>query len=136
MAYGDITNGLQTLFGAAGAWRTVKQEECMRTIFGLGRGRSAICVLPTGAGKSILFLLPAVLPRTGTSIVVVPFVALQHDLVQRAHDMGVDCIAFQSGPAAADRVQRAARLVVVSADVATGAAFCAYADGLMATGLL
>ena len=136
VAYNDITRGLQTLFGSSAAWRTVKQEECMRTIFGLGPGRSAICVLPTGAGKSILFLLAAVLPQTGTSIVVVPFVALLHDLVQRAQDMGVDCIAFQSGPAAADRVQRAARLVVVSADVVAGEAFCAYADGLVATGLL
>ena len=77
MAYTEITCGLQALFGPSAAWRTVKQEECMRTILGLGRGQSAICVLPTGAGKSILFMLPAMLPRTGTSIVVVPFVALQ-----------------------------------------------------------
>ena len=62
VAYNDITRGLQTLFRSSAAWRTVKQEECIRTIFGLGPGRSAICVLPTGAGKSILFLLAAVLP--------------------------------------------------------------------------
>ena len=107
----------------------MKQEECMRWILGLGPRQSAICVLPTGAGKSILFLLPAVLPRTGTSIVVVPFVALLDDLVRRARDCGIDCIAFNNGGAALERVPRVARLVVVSADVAAGAAFCAYADG-------
>lgn len=53
-------------------------------------------MLPTGAGKSILFMLLAVLRDGGTSIVVVPFVALTDDLVTRASDIGVDCIEFKS----------------------------------------
>ena len=52
-----------------------------------------IVVLPTGAGKSVLFLLPAV-PAidAGVSVVVVPFVALTQDLVRRARAAGLDCL--------------------------------------------
>jgi superfamily II DNA helicase RecQ len=47
-------------------------------------------VLLTGASKSVLFMLPALLSVTGTYIVVVPFSALIDDLVDRARERGVD----------------------------------------------
>jgi len=86
---------------------------------------SAISVLPTGAGKSILFMLPAGMTDTGTSIVV----------VTRAVTMGINCIRFRTTLGAGrEGLARAARLVVVSADVVAGAEFTAYADGLTAAG--
>jgi superfamily II DNA or RNA helicase len=132
-----IASGLRKLFGPEAGWRSEKQAECMRTIMGLGDGQLAISVLPTGAGKSILFMLPAVMAGAGTSIVVVPYVALMDDLVARATAMGVDCIRFQTSLSAGrDGMARAARLVVVSADIVTCGEFSAYADGLLAAGLL
>lgn len=133
----EMAAGLQKLLGPLAAWRSEKQGESMRTVMSLGSGHSAISVLPTGAGKSILFMLPAVMTDTGTSIVVVPYVALMEDLVRRAVTMGVDCIRFRTTPGAGrEGLARAARLVVVSADVVAGAEFTAYADGLAAAGLL
>ncbi len=133
----DMAAGLRKLLGPEATWRSDKQAECMRVIMGLSDGQSAINVLPTGAGKSILFMLPAVMPDGGTSIVVVPFIALIDDLVMRARAMGVDCIRFMpSLSVGRDGMARAARLVVVSADVAAGAEFSTYADGLLSTGLL
>ena len=59
-----------------------------------------IVVLPTGAGKSVLFLLPAVPPLdTGVSVVIVPFVALIGDLVRRARTAGLDCLHWQPAEA-------------------------------------
>ena len=39
-----------------------------------------IVVLPIGAGKSVLFMLPAVMRHIGISIIVMPFVALADNL--------------------------------------------------------
>jgi superfamily II DNA helicase RecQ len=133
----DMADGLRTLLGPEATWRSDKQAESMRSIMSLKTGQTAINVLPTGAGKSILFMLPAVMRETGTSIVVVPFVALMDDLVTRATAMGVDCIRFRSSlHAGREGVPRAARLVVVSADIVSSAEFSGYADGLLCAGLL
>lgn len=133
----DMADGLQILFGPDAVWRSDKQVESMRSIMSLKNGQTAINVLPTGAGKSILFMLPAVMRETGTSIVVVPFVALMDDLVTRATDMGIDCIRFRSSMnSGREGVPRAARLVVVSADIVSSAEFSGYVDGLLCAGLL
>ncbi|ENH63564.1 hypothetical protein FOC1_g10000041, partial [Fusarium oxysporum f. sp. cubense race 1] len=72
-------------------WRSDKQAECIQSIMALKADQTAINMLPTRAGKSILFMLPAIMQDTGISIVVVLFVALMDDLVARATDMGVNC---------------------------------------------
>ncbi|KAK2684833.1 hypothetical protein QWA68_016741 [Fusarium oxysporum] len=133
----DMAEGLRALLGPEATWRTEKQAESMRTIMSLKADQTAINVLPTGAGKSILFMLPAVMPLTGTSIVVVPFVALMDDLVTRATAMGVDCIQYRTSMSAGrEEVPRAARLVVVSADIVSSNQFFGYTDGLLCAGLL
>ncbi|KAK4205957.1 hypothetical protein QBC37DRAFT_435654 [Rhypophila decipiens] len=55
----------------------------------------------------------------------------------RATAMGVDCIRSRwSVKAGREGVARAARLVVVSADVDSSAPFSGYMDGLLCAGLL
>lgn len=76
-------------------------------------------------------MLPAVMQSTGTSIVVVPFVALADDLIDRAQLAGLDYIQFRSSSSSGQGgTPRVARLVVVSAEIATGAEFVAYTDAL------
>lgn len=133
----ELTAGLRAVLGPEATWRSEKQAESMRAIMQLGPKESMISVLPTGAGKSILFMVPAVMASTGMSIVVVPFVSLMEDLVERATSMGVDCIRYRpSLSAGRDGVQRAARMVVASADLIATPEFTAYADGFMSAGLL
>lgn len=45
--------------------------------------QSVVAILPTGRGKSLLFQLPAFCSGLGTTIVVVPLIALQHNLHAR-----------------------------------------------------
>ncbi|KAM7209832.1 P-loop containing nucleoside triphosphate hydrolase protein [Rhypophila decipiens] len=125
-----MTDGLRRLFGPKATWRSDKQAESMRSIMALKADQTAIHVLPTGAGKSILFMLPAVMQDTGTSIMVVPFVALMDDLVARATDMGSWMNSGREG------MPRAARSMVVSADMVSSAEFSGYVDGLSCTRLL
>ncbi|GKU09633.1 unnamed protein product, partial [Fusarium langsethiae] len=65
----EMADGLRKLLGPKATWRSDKQAESMRSIMALKADQTAINVLPTGAGKSILFMLPAVMQDTGTSIV-------------------------------------------------------------------
>ncbi|GAB7327444.1 hypothetical protein MBLNU13_g11331t1 [Cladosporium sp. NU13] len=53
-----------------------------------GEGKIVV-VMPIGAGKSMLFMLPAVVGRGGVTVVVVPFVTLRHDMKGRGERMGV-----------------------------------------------
>ena len=48
-----------------------------------------VVVMPTGAGKSILFMLPAAVGTGGVTVVVVPFVTLRHDMKSRSEKAGV-----------------------------------------------
>ena len=141
----DIDAGLQKLFGHGAQWRSEEQRAGMARIMALPdngiRSGLLILVLPTGGGKSIFFLLPSLVEEPGpggsVSIVVVPFVALADDLVARAQDFGVDCLRWQPKHVEArDGRQRDARLVVVSADVATCEAFLGYVESIRARGLL
>lgn len=89
--------GLRKLLEPKATWRTDKQPESMRAIMAaLKTNPTVISVLPTGSGKSILFVRPSIMQNTRTSIVVVPFVALMEDLITRAVAMGIDCLRFRS----------------------------------------
>ncbi|KAK2127646.1 hypothetical protein NOF04DRAFT_1184340 [Fusarium oxysporum II5] len=81
-----------------------------------------INILPTGASKSILFILPAVIEDIGISIVVMPFVILIDDLVTRVIDIG--------------GMPRAAWLIVVNANIILSAEFSRYINRLLCIRLL
>ncbi|MFA5714970.1 MAG: ATP-dependent DNA helicase RecQ [Candidatus Paceibacterota bacterium] len=86
----NITYLLETVFGHD-AFRP-KQEEIVR---GIVAGRDVLAVLPTGAGKSLCFQLPAVaLP--GTTIVISPLISLMKDQVDNANKKGVRALVINS----------------------------------------
>jgi ATP-dependent DNA helicase RecQ len=63
-------------------------------------GRDVLLVLPTGAGKSLCFQVPAVaLARQGggPTVVISPLIALMEDQTQRLSQRGVRTVALHSG---------------------------------------
>ena len=96
----DIDTSLRKLFNWSAKWKSKEQRAYIAYIIAMQsdgvRGDLLITMLPTGGGKSILFMLPALIDDTSTSfgptnIVIVPFVALAEDLTARAREFNIDC---------------------------------------------
>ena len=90
-------------------------------------GQHTLAVMPTGAGKSLCYQLPA-LAREGTALVISPLIALMHDQIRSANAIGLRAASLTS--ADADREQTVQRfkageldLLYAAPERATGEAF-------------
>ncbi|MGX7896356.1 DNA helicase RecQ [Tsuneonella sp. HG222] len=61
-------------------------------------GRSTLAVMPTGAGKSLTYQLPATMLR-GSCVVVSPLIALMHDQLRSARANGIRAATLTSADA-------------------------------------
>jgi ATP-dependent DNA helicase RecQ len=58
-------------------------------------GKHTLAVMPTGAGKSLCYQLPA-LARRGTALVISPLIALMHDQIRSANAIGIRAASLTS----------------------------------------
>ena len=88
-----IDQALSGSFGFPRLWPG--QREVMRDVMS---GRPVVAVMPTGAGKSLCYQLPAVLlaERGGLTLVISPLIALMKDQVDALAARGVACAALTS----------------------------------------
>jgi ATP-dependent DNA helicase RecQ len=75
------------------------QEDVIRSVLG---GRDALVVMPTGAGKSLIYQLPALL-LPGLTLVVSPLIALMKDQTDKLDELGVDAWTINSSLSAAEK---------------------------------
>jgi ATP-dependent DNA helicase RecQ len=68
------------------------QAEILESVFA---GENILAVMPTGAGKSLLYQLPSIV-RKGLTIVVSPLIALMRDQVQQLQARGIAAAALNS----------------------------------------
>jgi len=68
------------------------QEEIISKVL---NGENVLALLPTGAGKSICFQIPAMLKR-GICIVISPLIALMEDQVKSLNNRGIKALALTS----------------------------------------
>ena len=87
----DLVSLLRSTFGFPGFREN--QEAVCRAVAG---GRDALLVMPTGAGKSICYQLPAV-ARGGPALVVSPLIALMDDQAARLAAHGLRTARIHSG---------------------------------------
>jgi ATP-dependent DNA helicase RecQ len=86
----DPADVLHRVFGFAD-FRGVQEDVVRRTL----DGESTLAVMPTGAGKSLCYQLPALM-MDGTCIVVSPLIALMHDQLRAASAVGIRAATLTS----------------------------------------
>jgi superfamily II DNA helicase RecQ len=52
--------------------------------------KQVVAILPTGARKSLLFILSCTLPNAGIIILIVPLVSLYRDMLRRVREIRID----------------------------------------------
>ena len=82
------------------------QEDIIRSVL---EHRDTLATMPTGAGKSLCYQLPA-LHFAGTTVVVSPLISLMKDQRDKLEDAGVAAAAVNSTLGARDEVETMARV--------------------------
>ena len=113
---------LKRVFGFD-SFRGVQQQVIGRVL----AGRDTLAVMPTGAGKSLCYQLPA-LSRDGTALVISPLIALMHDQIRSADALGIRAASLTSADADREETIRRFRageldLLYVAPERATGESF-------------
>lgn len=92
----DMPNARETLRATFGFddFRGRQAEVVERTL----AGQSSLAVMPTGAGKSLTYQLPAVMLQ-GTCVVISPLIALMHDQLRSARANGIRAATLTSADA-------------------------------------
>lgn len=97
LAAADLVAGFRQMLQRPDAALRDHQLPVLRSIVD---GESPILqITSTGGGKSASFMLPAFCSPDGTSVVVVPLLALQHDLLGRCGRAGIDAVVWRYGHA-------------------------------------
>jgi superfamily II DNA helicase RecQ len=81
----DVDGELKKLLGEQAAFRSV-QKPAIQAI--MQHKSPVVVIIGTGVGKSVLFMLPA-LVSSGVTIVVVLLVALRFDIKERCEQLGL-----------------------------------------------
>ncbi|MBS0253849.1 MAG: DNA helicase RecQ [Proteobacteria bacterium] len=84
---------LHATFGFS-AFRGVQEQVVARVL----AGESTLAIMPTGAGKSLTYQLPAVM-LAGTCVVISPLIALMHDQLRAARANGIRAASLTSADA-------------------------------------
>ncbi|KUJ17843.1 uncharacterized protein LY89DRAFT_668065 [Mollisia scopiformis] len=83
--------------------------------------------MATSEGKSLLFMLPCILPDARVTILVLLLVFLRGDLLRRVRELGIDHLVWSPGE------QRDVPLVFITVEAACTEQFRTYAHKLAAT---
>jgi len=83
-----------------------RQREVIQDVL---EGRDVVCVMPTGAGKSLCFQLPALVLK-GLTVVVSPLISLMADQVHQLQAIGVPVLLLNSSQPSHEQSQVLNRL--------------------------
>ncbi|KAF2835756.1 hypothetical protein M501DRAFT_904990, partial [Patellaria atrata CBS 101060] len=88
----NIREQLKLLVGSEAEFRSV-QRPALEAI--MQQKNPVVVVMGTGAGKSMLFMLPASC-LIGVTVVVVPLISLRADMKARCSHAGIECVEWDS----------------------------------------
>ena len=122
MRQADPTALLRRIVGPAAEFRGI-QGPAIQAV--MGSAPWVLGVMGTSGGKSMIFLVPAMWERAGTSIVVVPTVSLRQDMQRECEAAGIKCVPWNS-----HRPPETAQIVLVTPESAVTKGFQTYLSRL------
>jgi len=128
-----VSAALRRLYGPTFTFRSEVQSAAVTTMLE-GTKKELVVVMPTGAGKSVIFLLPPlVFNHHHLTVVIVPLRALLKDIAQRFAKADIDITLWTSGEA---EMALDSSVVLVSADHAPSSGFVAVMNRAVLEGKL
>jgi superfamily II DNA helicase RecQ len=85
---------LRQLYGPAADWRDSSQKDIIIDSLKLSSIQGILAVLPTGWGKSLFFLIPAIVNTSKVTVVFLPLRALLHDVAEGVRKRGIRCMVW------------------------------------------
>lgn len=110
-------------------FQSPEQREALLTMV-LNIDPSLFIVLPTGGGKTTLFLLSASLSTSEITLLVVPLVSLREDLLAKTKALGLKTTIWEQDLGDAISTYYGPQLVIISAETATSRDFLPRARAL------
>jgi len=106
-------NALRGLYDDTQAeFKSEEQAEGVR--LAMKRSGDVLVILPTGDGKSVVFMAPAWAEKDLTTVVIVPFVALIQEMEERCKEHGLSCYIWRNSGTIVR--QRMAQVVLVGVE--------------------
>ena len=118
-----VSDAAQKVFGIAYLypWQRMVIANILENAEQTERG-GQIVLLPTGAGKSLCFMVPALL-LNGPTLIIYPLLALMNDQMRRLEQAKLDAVIFRGGQSADERkecfekLRKGARFILANPEV-------------------
>jgi len=108
----EISRIMTLWYGQGYRWRSPQQQEATeRTVSGIS---PLFTALPTSAGKTVTFLLPAKMKGSNTTVVITPLIELGLQLKRTCKDFGLEVEMFEKGC-----IRKASVVIVVTETAGT-----------------
>ncbi|OLL23347.1 ATP-dependent DNA helicase tlh1, partial [Neolecta irregularis DAH-3] len=114
----EVDIGLCKLYGNDANFKSHGQKQALMEI--VSGTSQIIVILPTAGGKSLLFILPSVLHGSGTTILILPLVALRQDMERRLKELGIPYALWSH------EQQQTSSLIIVTIEQASTDSFKSY----------
>ncbi len=69
----------------------------LETIVSICEGNDTLALMPTGAGKSLIYQVPTLATDKGFCLVITPLISLMKDQVDKLRRKGISAVAIHSG---------------------------------------
>jgi superfamily II DNA helicase RecQ len=106
-------------------FRVPGQRNGVLAIMGPQPAKQVVLVIRTGCSKTLVVMIGAAIADAGTTILILPIVALQGDMLRRFHQVGIRPLIWFMD------CKQSALLVIVSAEAACSQSFLEYAHVLV-----
>lgn len=93
-------------------------------------------ILPIGGGKTLLYIIPSLLPGAQVTAVIIPLVALKQDLLRRCSEWNIEATSYDQSIYATNRLHATPSLLFIDVDCAATDHCRAFLRALLENGRL